>query len=36
MEAEIFEIVKALPEASFRPVLDQSAWKKFDREAKRP
>lgn len=35
MEADILEIVKALPEASFRPVLDQSAWKKFDREAKR-
>jgi len=36
MEAEALESVKELPEANFRPVLDQAAWKKFDREAKRP
>lgn len=36
MEAEALETVKSLPEANFRPVLDQAAWKKFDREAKRP
>ena len=36
MEAEALETVKSLPEANFRPPLDQLAWKGFDKDAKRP
>ena len=35
MEAEVLQMVRELPEASFRPLPDQSAWRKFDRKAKR-
>ena len=35
MEADVLQMVRELPEASFRPPLDQLAWRKFDREAKR-
>ena len=35
MEGGVLQMVRELPEASFRPPLDQLAWRKFDREAKR-
>ncbi len=36
MEAEVLRTVNSLPEANFRPPLDQMAWKGFDKDAKRP